>query len=74
MSADLHPFDDRAKPLSELAGEVERAEEALAWWRSARNDAINRRLDEGATWDDVQAEARVSRATVSAARRAGASS
>lgn len=74
MTADLHPFDDRAKPLSELAVEVERAEEALAWWRSARNAAINRRLDEGATWDDVQAEARVSRATVSAARRAGASS
>lgn len=74
MSADLHPFDDRAKPLSELADEVERAEGALAAWRSFRNDAIVRRLDEGATWDEVQEEARVSRATVSAARRAAASS
>jgi hypothetical protein len=68
--ADVHPFDDRAKSLRDLADEVERAEEALAYWRDLRNAAIGRRLDEGATWDQVESEARVSRATVAAARRA----
>lgn len=68
MSA--HPFDDSERSLPDLAQEVERAEGTLDYWRGLRNDAINRRLDEGATWDEVQAEASVSRATVSAARRA----
>lgn len=72
--ADLHPFDDRAKTLPELADEVERAEASLAVWRDLRNEAIRARLAEGARWDDVQAEARVSRATVSAARRVPAAS
>jgi len=68
-----HPFDDSARPLPDLATEVERAEEVLGYWRGLRNEAIVARLEEGARWDDVMAEARVSRATVSAARRAAAS-
>jgi hypothetical protein len=71
MSDYLHPFDDAAQSLPDLASEVERAERELGYWRALRNDAINRRLAEGATWDQVQDEARVSRATVMAARRAG---
>ena len=71
MSDYLHPFDDAAQSLPDLAREVTRAEETLGYWRSLRNAAINRRLDEGATWDEVQDEARVSRATVMSARRAG---
>lgn len=64
---------DSERTLPDLAGEVTRAEETLAYWRRLRNAAINRRLDEGATWDVVQAEAGVSRATVMASRRAGRS-
>lgn len=74
MSDFLHPFDDAAQSLPDLAREVERAEGTLAYWRGLRNEAINRRLDEGATWDEVQDEARVSRATVMTARRAGRAS
>lgn len=59
--------------LPELAAEVRAAEGELARLRGLRNAAINRRLDEGATWDVVQAEAGVSRATVMASRRAGRS-
>ena len=68
--SDVHPFDDRAKSLKDLAREVERAESDLGYWRALRNEAICRRLDEGATWDQVEVEAQVSRATIASARRA----
>ena len=64
---------DSERTLPDLAREVTRDEEELSYWRRLRNAAINRRLDEGATWDVVQAEAGVSRATVMASRRAGRS-
>lgn len=46
-------------------------EEVLAALRAERIYLINEALDSGQTWDQVQARAGVSRATVMAARRAG---
>lgn len=53
-----------------MSADIRAQEAALSTLREERVRLINERLDSGITWDRVQAEAGVSRATVMSARRA----
>lgn len=60
--------------LEECSYAISETEATLADLRGERVRLINEALDAGETWDQVQARAGVSRATVMAARRAGRAS